>query len=690
MTATPLNRFLRRQLHNRRPVRVCAGLLAASVAVPEAAMAQTPVTRSIPSNYSCYNTNAIAIDDWNTVDMTAFSQAAQQAGGQTLRVPGGDTANYWNWENYEYEPGKFSNYGDDGGIVHWYDYINQTPASREPNIYPFFLPQQLPDSIRYEYNTNATLGNVKRLIDGAQAEPIWVMNMTTSFLEKEIDHLKKAAALGMSVNRIELGNELYFSGGFNTPPGQFGNYERQDFGGAIPQVGGLELAEDYAAAAKTWADAVRVEFPNAEIALTGVTVEGNPSTRIQDWMPELMAAQGSDGRSAFDAVDAFTIHPYYNSSDIGITAADIGDRTRAGDIARSGMTKLRTILADSAIDPNYTVNGIQVNQELQGKKLWITEHNIIEPNDRVVVGNTWVGALMVDMHNHEFLKDARVDVSCAHVLTGNPQWQAIADEDGKVIDPNNRGTSNSFTDGTTARPHAQPFSQTATGFVLGKSADIFTDGTATLLHDGVASTAWRVENSTSDTISAINASDIDEFFELPLGKVWEVLTYIGDPWATIDGDEDLEIALEILTGGSLLKIPAFSKLIATADATLLGPQQPDGEEVIDPEADPEIVLEDDPTVPEPQAPGSEEAEAPVVLLPAQPEPTQPDPAQPVVSAPASPILPASPQPSLQPSDEEAKSVPEPSAILGLGLAAAGLAASRRRRWQKQPKFSSAA
>ncbi|MFK8183871.1 MAG: PEP-CTERM sorting domain-containing protein [Phormidesmis sp.] len=566
--------------------RLCAGALAAGAAMPEVAIAQT--TRTVPTNYSCYNVNAVAIDNWNTVDLAAFSQATQNVGGQTLRVPGGDTANYWNWEsNYVDSTGSNFNagYGQDGGIVNWYDYIDNGAVVRRPGIFPFFLPQNLPDSLRYQDNTNATIENVESFVSGANADALWVLNMNTSYLEKELAHLERATTVGLTPTKIELGNELYFRGTFGSleEPGLgSGDYARRSLGdGSEPrnQVAGFPNGEDiggtiygtptdYAEAAKAWADAARAITPNAEISVTGVIPGSSTDPRITGWMDALAVPLGADGRSALDAVDAITIHPYYSSADIGITSSDIGNNARAGQIARDGIATFRNLMSDPAIN----------TPQLANKKIWITEQNIIEPNNNVVVGNTWLGALMVDMHNHEALKDTRVDLSCTHVLTGNAQWQAIADEEGKVIDPNKRGTADATTDGTVTSPHAQPFSQTATGFVLGKSADVFQNGTATLLHSGEASVAWRVEDEEAgtDVISALNAGDEDESFLLPEGEIWEVLTYIGDPWATIDGDEDLEVLLEILVGGSELTIPAFSKLIATADPNAPRPEAPAG------------------------------------------------------------------------------------------------------------------
>jgi hypothetical protein len=515
----------------------------------EAASAQT---RSVPSNYSCYNTEAVAIDDWSTVDMAAFSQATEQAGAQTLRLPGGETANYWNWEFTR------SDGSTDGGVWEWYGAapnfplrptLGTLPPGQEFQAYPFFLPEPLPPSLQFETETRATLANVKPLVSNTGADAIWVVNMLTSTLDKELGHLRDAVALGMPVNRVELGNELYFS---------LPNYIRPvNDGNPPPEAGGLPTPAIYAEKAKAWAQAIKNDpilgkaaNPNLQIGITGVADSNNLDPRINSWMSAIQTPSGADNLSAMDVVDAFTIHPYYNASDIGVTQADVGNSARAGAIARAGIAALRSILADPTIH----------TPALQDKRLWITEHNIIE-NDQVVLGNSWVGALMVDMHGHEFLKDARADLSCAHVLTGNPQWQAIANEQGTVIDPTKRGIED--------RPFgniAQPFSSTANGLVLGKSADIFTQGTATLLQSGATSIAWRVENSAADKISAINAGDIGELLELPTGKLWKVVTLSSDPWATVTGDADLETTIELIAGGNTITLSPFSKLIATADS----------------------------------------------------------------------------------------------------------------------------
>ena len=482
-------------------------------------------TRSVPDNYSGYNANAVEISDWSNIDLVnALADAVEEIGGQTLRIPGGDTANYWDW--------------DIGGVVQW---SNEAGEARPTWEYPYFLPEPLPLALNWEYGTTASLENMHRLFTESGAEPLWVVNMNTSDLGKEMRHLQEALAAGYDIERIELGNELYFG---------IQNYVRPDFGGEAPQVGGTPTARDYAAQAKEWAIAIRSipGLENATIAVTGVSPEHVPERRGVEWWPALLEKTGPDNRSAVDVVDAFTLHPYYSTNDLGITKGDVGNFNRAGEIARQGIAYLRDTLEDPALH----------NEELKDKELWITEHNIIE-DAVVVLGGTWLQALMIDIHTQEFLKDTRVTSSYAHILTGNAQWQGITDEYGLQIDGSQRGIADRpFT--TDAEDAFEP---TAMGLVLGKTADVFDDGTATLLKSGEAFIAWMVENSETN-ISAVNANSQSDTLILPEGQTWEIVTYKADPWATVYEESELQISVQTLRGGETLTIDAFTKVIATA------------------------------------------------------------------------------------------------------------------------------
>ena len=258
-------------------------------------------TRDVPEDYSGYNTNAVEITDWSNVsNIQALARAVDTIGGDTLRIPGGDTANYWDW--------------DLGGVVQW---SNDAGDARPTWEYPYFLPESLPLALNWEYGTTASLENMKTLFDETGAEPIWVVNMNTSHIEKEIRHLQEAMSLGYSVERIELGNELYFG---------IQNYVRPDFGGEAPQVGGTPTARDYAAQAKDWAIALRAVpgLEDATIAVTGVSPIHVPEQRGVEWWPALLEKTGADNQSTVDVVDAFTLHPYYSTNDLHVTKSDVG------------------------------------------------------------------------------------------------------------------------------------------------------------------------------------------------------------------------------------------------------------------------------------------------------------------------------------------------------------------------------
>jgi len=464
-------------------------------------------SRTLPDNYSGYNVNAVVIGNWDdTEKIQAITEATRETGAQTLRVPGGDAANFWDW--------------DIGGII----------AERTPNTEPHNLAKEIPKALRNRSNTNATLENIEPFVTGSGAEPIWVVNMLTSDLQSEIDTLLKAKRLGMSVDRIELGNELYF---------QIPNYTRKDV-----------TALDFAIRAKEWALAIRdvPELADSTLAVTG-SIGTTQSERGRIWMDALITKTGEDNRSVLDVVDAYTLHPYYKTEPLQIRQGDVGKRGRAGEIARGGTAALREILAAPSLN----------RAALDNEEVWITEHNIKEKKGSLTMGNSWLHALMLDLNTQEFLKDERTTVSIAHVLIGSPQWQGLKSANGTQVDASMRGK--------TYRPVIKDPSTalelTSIGLTLAKTNEIFTGGTATLLYSSEASVAWRVQND-ADKISMVNADDIEESLVLPEDQTWQVTTYTADPWSTPASDDDFQITTTTMSGGSTLSVPGFSKVIAVA------------------------------------------------------------------------------------------------------------------------------
>ena len=483
-------------------------------------------TRGVPDDYSGYNFNVVEVSDFNnTALVDDLVDGIKRVGAHSLRIPGGDTANYYDW--------------DIGGVAQW---TNEAGEARATWAYPYFLPEALPLALNWEYGTTGSVENLKPVFTESGASPLWVVNMNTSDLGKEMRHLQEALAAGLEIERIELGNELYFG---------IQNYVRPDFGGEAPQVGGTPTARDYAAKAKEWALAIRAipGLEDATIAVTGVSPEHVPERRGVEWWPALLEKTGPDNRSAVDVVDAFTLHPYYSTNDLGVTKGDVGNWNRAGEIARKGISYLRDTLEDPALH----------HSELKDKEMWITEHNIIE--DAVItLGGTWLQALMLDFHTQEFLKDPRVTSSYMHILTGNAQWQGLTDEEGLQIDGSQLGIADRpFT--TNAN---ETFEPTAMGLVISKTADVFDEGTATLLESDEAFIAWLVTTNSGKDLSAVNANSQSDSLVLPEGEVWEITTYTTNPWDTIYGEDELQVRTQTLNGGETLTIDAFTKVIAKA------------------------------------------------------------------------------------------------------------------------------
>jgi len=511
--------------------------------VPAPLLDTSAFSRTIPAGYSGYNVNATIID-WQNSNLTNQLAAATEeisgdgsAATRTLRLSGGSVANYWDWET--------------GGVTQAKLSLFETNAS--------FQGIAIPPAVRV--SQGATIPRLNTFLNRADAGSVWVVNMLTSSLEREIKAIRQAIASGVFIKGIELGNEFYLNlGSYNGKASKSKEFK------------GFENADDYATTAKAWAQAIK-EKVSSDIPIALTAAPNNKSNpRSQGWNTALMKKRGPNQKSAVDVADAITLHPYYQASDLGVTTADIGNTQRAGQIARKSTAQLRSILSG---DMNTSQAGLQLtgginDSRLKNEALWITEHNILEQNkkeksDRTVLGNSWLHSLMVDLNTHEFLKDTRTQLSLAHMLVGTPQWQALTVPGRKEIDGNQRGQFNPFKES-----NAKNITKTATGFVLGKSAEILNNGgQGTLLKSGPAFTAWQIENISNRTheISAVNAGDRNESFklpELPQNERWQVSLFTTAPWDTPNVKTDLTPKNVTLRGNSTLTVPPFTKVVATS------------------------------------------------------------------------------------------------------------------------------
>jgi hypothetical protein len=168
----------------------------------------------------------------------------QQLKPQMLRYPGGTVTHNWNWKE---------------GII----------ESRKSK------------STHY-------ISEIKTLTDYTNAKFIFVLDILNKSLADQIEMLTAIEKLGVEINYIELGNELY---------AQDENYKS-----IFPS------GNDYAKRVNEWLPELRVKFPKAKIAALLLGREVKPSNaRLYNWNREVVD-------NTLRQIDAFTYHIYINEN----------------------------------------------------------------------------------------------------------------------------------------------------------------------------------------------------------------------------------------------------------------------------------------------------------------------------------------------------------------------------------------
>ena len=195
-----------------------------------------------------------------------LQRAIKQVGIQTVRFPGGDVGNYWDWKSGTVYPlGKASKTQDTLNAL-----ANLTRAT---GTYPI-------------YNLNVmTLDNaVLHRANLSQA------------IAYQLDMLNAAHGLNLPVQGLELGNEFYWSS--------------PDHNQAFP------TPSDYVSAMNEWTASLKRDFPNAKVA-SMASIPSSGDARTKSWNSAVVGK--------IRGVDAVTLHRYDSIIDGGIwngTTAD--------------------------------------------------------------------------------------------------------------------------------------------------------------------------------------------------------------------------------------------------------------------------------------------------------------------------------------------------------------------------------
>jgi hypothetical protein len=222
-----------------------------------------------------FNTNMLHHEKWTN------ETAAIACSLPVVRYPGGTVGDYWSWQ--------------DGWVIADDDYFARFPTS---TAYKFSHNRKT-----FTGQPLYTLDNLKLLLDvcAARGQPKTVnfmLNLLTRELPDQLALLHRASALGIPVEIIELGNELYYGCTPHKPwkPGC-------DFTLRFPS------AAAYGANASVWAAAIKRAWPAASVSVAALehrsTDENNP--RMASWTAGMM--RWIDKK----AVDSITYHPYWDA-----------------------------------------------------------------------------------------------------------------------------------------------------------------------------------------------------------------------------------------------------------------------------------------------------------------------------------------------------------------------------------------
>lgn len=317
-------------------------------------------TRSISPDFIGYNGNLTAVEKpWDNADMLAL---LKKLNARTLRYPGGTLGNAWDWE------------------IGW---IGQNIDDK--NFVPWMREQKIQQSKR-----RYTLEDLAKMHRATGVKPVFMLNMVTATLEEQTAALKRAEKLGLPVEYVELGNELYFSEPLT--------------------VKAFPTPEDYGRASRVWIAALKKEFPRAKFAIVADEREIPASNvRRTNWNERVL--------SEVKTADAATIHIY------SFGFADRSLRVQGNWGTAEQQAKFYEKFNEPGGTARFLAAAFHDAGELEkvklpeGMEIWMTEWNLW---DRVGANRgTWAHGLYAAAFLQTFLRDGRVNLSNYHNLVSD-------------------------------------------------------------------------------------------------------------------------------------------------------------------------------------------------------------------------------------------------------------------------------
>lgn len=457
--------------YNLRP---CTSTISVDIDFPT-----SPVTENIVDFFGLNGTNILSTETaWTNGNMrTAVSNMRPS----TIRFPGGDTGNWWDWE--------------DGWFIDQNTQFNT--CSGLPGHY-----QSLPQA-------PSLLEELSEGIGVVGAKPVFMLNMLSSDLTTQLAMLHEAQMLGLPIEYVELGNEFY-------------KEDNCEYAEVFPDT------EDYGLLTTEWMNAINDRFPDASISVVGATERINSLGRRNEWNDEI---EDYFSPAGVDDPDAYTLHPYKGSGLGSTDDCEFIDFTQQWDTYFFDAYDIPLNLERASEEIDILAGSGPVSNI----ETWLTEYNLFDRN--YYLYGSWAHAMHTAVMTMSMIDMESPSHVLCHAMIGDATFNTIfGNIDGfGFSDPgSNQGcTINSINTGQFGLLSTEQHKLTALGLALKEIGEAtrfatevtklefdFDSGSMPTMDEGQIShnaiQAWYFEDSQgNEHIIMLNMSDevieIDDF-----------------------------------------------------------------------------------------------------------------------------------------------------------------------------------
>ena len=267
------------------------------------------------------------------------------------------------------------------------------PSGTFGNYFDWTSGNMLPPYAPLPYNS--TLSDFAAAINASHARPILMLNLLTSTLSHQLAMLHAAAALGLDIGHVELGNEFYLPA-------------RADYAAAFPD------GAAYGRVVNEWVAAIWAFWPLTRIAIVTTPSDGCNGARCEGWNAGVFSALNITTNHALCA----TMHEYHPSGVHGCAGYSLNAAMVATALAEPRAIAAAFKEAVDALPP--VIGGVWITE-------WSLDMNGNAPSKEPLIFGTWASGMWAAELAILFLTTPRAALLDKHALIGDASAGALFD-----------------------------------------------------------------------------------------------------------------------------------------------------------------------------------------------------------------------------------------------------------------------